>query len=71
MSSIQELNEKRAEAALLVQMLGMVNQPVEYSELLKLDARYRLAMDASARAESEYSAALASMTSEELLALAK
>lgn len=70
MPTIRELNQRRSEAALWVKMLGMVNQPIDYEERLKLDARYRLAMDASQRAEREYNAALAAMSSEYLIALA-
>lgn len=71
MPTIHELNERRAAAALSVQMLGMVNQPLDYAERLKLDARYKLAIDALMRAEQDYNVALALMPSEELLALAK
>jgi hypothetical protein len=71
MPTIQELNERRAETALTVQMLGMVNQPLDYQERLKADARYRLALDANHRAESDYRMALAAMSSEELIALAQ
>ncbi len=71
MPSIQELNERRAAAALTVQMLGTVNVPTDYDERLKLDARYRLAVDASQRAERDYQSALNAMSSDELLALAK
>lgn len=71
MPTIQELNQRRAATSLNVQMLGMVNQPIDYEERLKLDARYKLALDAHQRAESDYRAAIAAMSSEDLIALAK
>lgn len=71
MPTIQELNQRRAETALTVQMLGMVNQPLDYEERLKLDARYQLAMSAHQRAQIDYNVALAAMSSEDLIALAK
>lgn len=71
MATIQELNERRAGAALVVQTLGMVNVPMDYSERLKQDVRYKLALDASHRAEQDYHAAIDAMPSDDLLALAK
>lgn len=71
MPTIHELNQRRAETAMVVQNLGMANQPVDYDDRLKADARYRLAMDANRRAEQDYSTALAAMSSEDLIALAK
>lgn len=70
MPTIQELNERRAATSLAVKTLGLMNMPLDYSERLKLDARFRLALDAQQRAEQDYRTALAAMTSEELLALA-
>jgi hypothetical protein len=71
MPNIEELNLRRAETALTLQMLGMVNQPIDHAERLKLDARYRLAKDANYRAEQDYSAALAALSTEDLIALTK
>lgn len=70
MATIQELNEKRAATALVVQSLGMMNVSTDYAERLKQDARYRLARDANMLAERDYSDALAAMSSDELIALA-
>ena len=67
---IHALNRRRAEAAELVRALGYANQPTKYEDRVAADARYRLATDAHRRAESEYQAALNSLSTEELAALA-
>ena len=71
MADIHELNRKRAEAAEVVQALGYANQPVDLEDRLKADVRYRLAADAHHRAEGEYQDALAKLSTDELLAMAK
>ncbi len=66
---IYELNKRRAEAQAHVYYLGMMNQPVDPDKRIAADAAYRLATDALMRAEVDYQRALASMTTEELIAL--
>ncbi len=69
MTDINELNGRRAKAALHVEILGYANQPTDLNERLKADARYRLAADAHQRAEREYHDALAKLTTDELIKL--
>ncbi len=71
MADIHELNRRRAETAEVVQALGYANQPVDLDDRLRADVRYRLATDAHRRAESEYQDALAKLSTDELLAMAK
>ena len=71
MTDIKDLNQRRAEALEIYNVLGMVNVPNDYSERIKLDAHYRLALDAYHRANDEYQKALDAMTTDELIALAK
>lgn len=68
--TIQELNERRAAAAFRLQCLGMANTPTKTEDRLKSDAAYRLAEDAWHRAEVEYRTALATLSTDELMALA-
>lgn len=67
--TIQELNERRAATATTLRYLGQANVPTDPTERLKQDANFRLACDANRRAEREYQAALASISTEELIAL--
>jgi len=71
MSDINKLNQRRAEALEIYKTLGMANVPTDYSERVKQDARYRLALDAYWRAEGDYQKALDAMTTDELIAIAK
>ena len=71
MSDINKLNQRRAEALEIYNALGWANIPTDYTARVKLDARYRLALDAYRRAESDYQKALDAMTTDELIAIAK
>jgi hypothetical protein len=68
--TIQELNERRAAAAFRLQCIGTANMPTKIEDRLKGDAAYRLAQDASQRAEKEYADALNALSTDELVALA-
>jgi hypothetical protein len=71
MSDIKDLNQRRAEALEIYNALSLVNVPTDYAARVKLDVRYRLALDAYRRAESDYQKALDAMTTDELIAIAK
>lgn len=71
MTDINELNSRRAKAALHVEILGYANQPSDLEDRLKADARYRLAEDAHQRAEREYQDAIARLSTDELIELTK
>lgn len=68
--TIQELNERRASAAFRLECMGRANTPTKTEDRLKSDAAYRLAQDASQRAEKEYADALSAMSTDELMSLA-
>ena len=69
MSNIYDLARHRAIAMMHVRNLGMSNTPTDPVERVAADARYRLACDAYDRAEREYQAALAKLSTAELIAL--
>lgn len=69
MPTIQELNLIRTQLQQRVHYMGMSNMPTDPEERLRSSAAYQLAQDAWIRAEREYNAALASMSSDELYAL--
>ena len=70
MTRLKELNIARLKAGALVESLGVMNTPTEYSDRLKASARYRLAHDAWIRAEQAYGAELAHTSTDVLTALA-
>ena len=68
--NLQKLNERRCAAQLRMNNLGVINVPTDADEKLKANARYRLAVDASMRAEQEYYSALYNTPTAELMAIA-
>ena len=71
MADIYELNRKRCHAEAYMKALGMLNTPVDAEEQPKAQARYRLAYDAWWQAQKEYQDAIAGMSADQLIALAK
>lgn len=67
--NIHELARQRAAAEIVVQELGLMNTSPDYETRLKQDAAYRLARDALAKAQSDYSSAIANLSAAELSAL--
>lgn len=68
---ILALAKRRAETGQHRDAVGMMNTPVGYEKGLQADARYRLASDAFERATKEYSAAIAALTTDELVELSR
>lgn len=68
--TIDQLNERRAMAAMHMKALGIQNAPIDAEGQLKAAARYRLAYDAWFVAEKEYQDAVNALSAEELMALA-
>ena len=72
MSNIHDLNNRRAECERRVRQLNMANvYGLTHHQMIALDAKVRLASDAFNRADAEYRAAVASLTTEELVALSR
>jgi hypothetical protein len=71
MTDIYELNRKRAEAAETLSNLAQMNTPTKYEERMAANAAYRLALDASTRAEADYREAMNRLSTDELIALTK
>ena len=69
--NIHELNERRAKADLLMRCLGMANQSTNIEDRLKADARFRLALDVSQRANEDYQRAISALSTDELIVLTK
>lgn len=65
------LAEKVAEAQLRVDSLGMANTPVDVTERIKMDARYKIAQANLESANKVYQECLNSKTPEELSTIAK
>lgn len=70
MANIRELNRKRIELGERAKLMGAVNSPTDPDERLASDARYRLINDAWMKAEAEYQRAIASLSPDDLAALA-
>jgi hypothetical protein len=68
--SIQELNKRRCDLALSVEIMGMANRPTDYEKRLASDAAYHLAHDAWMRSEGEYQKALSALPTSDLVSLA-
>ena len=71
MSHSDLLNERRIQAKELATMAGMMNTAgLSPEEHLRVDAKYQVAMDAWDRAETDYRAAMQSLSTADLIALA-
>lgn len=70
MANIHELGLRRAQAAAYLQALGVLNVPDTLKDYIAAAAAYRLALEASRRAEKEFRDAINAMSTDELAAIA-